>query len=76
MAIFSQCIFLMLLQEIFQTLFSNDNNNKKKNLPTSSTPETHVMQTGSSRIFKCIVLVDYCYQSKNKYQEPFLLLVQ
>ena len=36
---------------------------------------THFMQTGSSRIFKGMVLVDY-YQSKMKYQEHFLLLVQ
>ena len=29
-----------------------------------------------SRILKRMVPVDYSYQSKTKYQEPFLLLVQ
>ena len=29
-----------------------------------------------SRIFKRMVPIDYSYQSKKKYQEPFILLVQ
>ena len=38
---------------------------------------THLRkQAVLSRIFKRIVPVDYSYQSKKKYQEPFLLLVQ
>ena len=47
----------------------------KKNLPARGTPETrtHITQTGSSRIFKSMVLVDYSYQWKKKYQELFLL---
>ena len=74
--VFSQHIDPMLLQEIFQPPFSNNNNKKKekKNLPAGGTPETHVMKTGSSRIFKRMVPVDYSYQSKQKYQEPFLFL--
>ena len=38
---------------------------------------THLRkQAVLSRIFKRMVPVDYSYQSKKKYQEPFLLLVQ
>ena len=37
---------------------------------------THVTQIGSSRVIKRMVPVDYSYQSKKRYQEPFLLLVQ
>ena len=71
----------MLLQEIFQTPFSNNNNHNKKKRNEKPTGRrharnTHVTQTGSSRIFKRLVPVDYSCQSKKKYQEPFLLLVQ
>ena len=69
----------MLLQEIFQTPFSNNHNKKKrKEKPTGRrhARNTHVTQTGSSRIFKRLVPVDYSCQSKKKYQEPFILLVQ
>ena len=67
---FSQCIDPMLLvvvlQEIFQTPFS-DNDNKKKKLSAGGTPETHALRKQvvlvlSSRIFKHMVLVDYSYQ--------------
>ena len=55
---FSQRIDPMLLQEIFQTQFSNNNNNKE-NLPArGGTLKTHVTQTGSSRIFKRMIPVD------------------
>ena len=38
---------------------------------------THLRkQVVLSRIFTRMVPVDYSYQSKKKYQEPFLLLVQ
>ena len=79
--IFSQRIDPMLLQEIFQTPFSNNNNKKtRKEKPTGRwhARNTHVTQTqidsSSSRIFKRMVPVDYSYQSKQKYQEPFLFL--
>ena len=76
---FSQRIDPMLLQKIFQTPFSNNNNKKKEKVkPTGRWHDrnTHVTQTGSSRVFKRTVPVDCSYQSKKKYQEPFLLLVQ
>ena len=38
------------------------------------TPKTHITQTGSSRIFKCMVLVDN--ELKKKYREIFLLHFQ
>ena len=64
----SQLIDPILLQEIFQTPFSNNNNNEKekKNLPAGGTPETHMLrkQVVLSRIFKRMVPVDYSYQSK------------
>ena len=54
--ILSQRIDPMLLQEIFQTQFSNNN---KENLPArGGTLKTHVTQTGSSRIFKRMIPVD------------------
>ena len=74
--VFSQRIDPMLLQEMFQTPFSNNNNNNNKTTGRWHARNTHVMQTDSSRIFKRMVPVDYSYQSKKKYQEPFLLLVQ
>ena len=63
--VFSQRIDPMLLQEIFQTPFSNKNK-KRKEKPTGRwhARNTHVTQTGSSRIFKRMVPVDYSYQSK------------
>ena len=79
MAYFSQRIDPLLLQEIFQTLFSNNNNNKKKKKKTTSwwhARNTHIMQAGSSRIFKRMVPVGYSYQSKKKYHKPFLSFVQ
>ena len=68
----------MLPQEIFQTPFSNKNNKKKWKDPAGwwHTANTHITQTGSSKIFKPMVLVDYSYQSEQKYREPFFLLVQ
>ena len=52
---------------------------KMKKRPTGRwhARNTHVRkQVVLSRIFKRMVPVDYSYQSKKKYQEPFLLLVQ
>ena len=52
---------------------------KRKEKPTG---RWHARNTHSrkqvvlSRIFKRMVPVDYFYQSKKKYQKPFLLLVQ
>ena len=72
--IFSQRIHPMLLQEIFQTPFSNNNKEKERKTYQLVACQKHT-QTDSSRIFKRMVPVDY-YQSKKKYQEPFLSLVQ
>ena len=52
---------------------------KRKEKPTGrwQAKSTHLRkQVVLSRIFKRMVPVDYSYQSKKKYQEPFLLLVQ
>ena len=52
---------------------------KRKEKPTGrwQARNTHLRkQVVLSRIFKRMVPVDYSYQSKKKYQEPFLLLVQ
>ena len=64
---FSQRTDQMLLQEIFQTSFSNNNNHNKKKRKETPTgrwhaKKTHIMQTGSCRIFKRMVPVDYSYQ--------------
>ena len=87
--VFSQRIDPMLLQETFQTPFSNtttitttttttttNNNNKKKKKKKKKKKEktpgrwhsrnTHFTPTGSIRIFKRVVPVDYSYQSKKK----------
>ena len=76
---FSQRVYPTLLKEIFQTPFSINNKQKRKEKPISRwhARNTHVTQT-SNRIFERMVPVDYTYQSKQqqKYQEPFLLLVQ
>ena len=74
--VFSQRIDPLLLQEIFQTLFSNNNNKKKRKEKPTGRWRARITQTDSSRIFKRMVPVDYSYQSKPKYQELFLLLVQ
>ena len=71
----------MPLQEISQTPFPNDNNINKKKREEKLTgrwhaKNTHVTQTDSSRIFKRMVPVDFSYQSKKKYQELFLSLIQ
>ena len=69
---FSQPIDPMLrTHEIFQTPFSNNNNNNNKILnyqPVARQKHTHITQTGSNRIFKCMVPVDYYYRvlSMNK----------
>ena len=56
---FSQCTdpVILVLQEILQTPFSN-NKNKNKRKPTGRwhTRNIHVTLTGSSRIFKHMVL--------------------
>ena len=70
--VFSQRIDPMLLQEIFQTPFSNNNNllliiiieeeeEEEEENPTGRwhARHTHVKQTGISRIFKRMVPVDY-----------------
>ena len=52
---------------------------KRKEKPTGwwQARNTHLRkQEVLSRIFKLMVPVDYSFQSKKKYQEPFLLLVQ
>ena len=52
---------------------------KRKEKPTGRwhARNTHLRkQVVLSRIFKRMVPVDYFYQSKKKYQKPFLLLVQ
>ena len=71
----SQRIDPILLQEIFQTLFSINNiENKTTTKPTGRwyARNTHLRkQVVLSRIFKRMVSVDYTYQSKKKYQEPF-----
>ena len=47
-------------------------NPPSKKRPAGGTPETHLRkQVVLSRIFKRVVPVDYSYQSKKKYQEPF-----
>ena len=74
---FSQRIDPMLLQEIFQTPFSNNNKKKKINLKAYRpvARQKHTPYVDSRRIFKRKVPVDYSYQSRKKHQEPFLLLV-
>ena len=61
--VFSQRIDPMLLREIFQTPVSNNNKKKREEKPTGRwhARNTHVTQTGSSRIFKRMVPVDYSY---------------
>ena len=61
--VFSQRIDPLLLQEIFQTPFSNNNKKKRKEKPTGRW-HARITQTDSSRIFKRMVPVDYSYQSK------------
>ena len=57
---------------------TNNNEKKRKTYRPVARQKHTLTQTGSilSRIFKRMVPVDYSYQSKKKYQEPFLLLVQ
>ena len=66
----------ILLQEIFQTLFFINNIENKPALKKTTgrwyARNTHLRkQVVLSRIFKRVVPVDYSYQSKKKYQEPF-----
>ena len=52
---------------------------KRKEKPTGRWQAKNIhlrKQVVLNRIFKRMVPVDYSYQSKKKYQEPFLLLVQ
>ena len=50
---------------------------KEKHTSRWHARNTHLRkQVVLRRIFKRMVPVDYWYQSKKKYQEPFLLLVQ
>ena len=52
---------------------------KRKEKPTGRwhARNTHLRKlVVLSRLFKRMVPVDYSYESKKKYQEPFLLLVQ
>ena len=77
MTILSQRIDPMLLQEnILDTIIIIM---KRKEKPTSRLHARNTLsrkQVVLSRIFKRMVPVDYSYQSKKKYQEPFHLLVQ
>ena len=62
---FSLNVLIRCYYRLFQTPFSNKNK-KRKEKPTGRwhARNTHVTQTGSSRIFKRMVPVDYSYQSK------------
>ena len=75
--ILSQRIDPMLLQEIFLETIIMIMERKEKPTGRWQARNTHLRkQVVLSRIFKRLVAVDYSYQSKKKYQEPFLLLVQ
>ena len=77
MTILSQRIDPMLLQEnILDTIIIIM---KRKEKPTGRLHARNTLsrkQVVLSRIFKRMVPVDYSYQSKERYQEHFLSLVQ
>ena len=69
--VLSQRIDPILSQEIFQTPVSNNNNKKKRKTYRPLTRQTHTRYADSNRIFKRMVPIDYCYQSKKELSVTF-----